>query len=256
MRSFAWLIVLLSVPLLASCGDVKPGAAEAEESITVFASASLAPAIEALAAAFEQNHAVRVAVHSPGTPRLLLQLREGASADVLAAADRESAEALNLPHAASPPVVHPLAGNRLAIAFAAGNPHGIESLADLDNPSLRVALAGPEVPAGRYARRALAKAGVELRSRSDEASVQALLTKLAFGELDAALVYTTDLQRPQARIEGRELPAGLQPEIELTISALPRAQAAPRPQAEAFVRFALAAEGQQILRDHGFGAAR
>ena len=47
-----------------------------------------------------------------------------------------------------------------------------------------------------------------------------------------------------------------QPEIELTISALPRAQTAPRPQAAAFVRFALAAEGQQILRDHGFGAAR
>ncbi len=54
------------------------------------------------------------------------------------------------------------AKNRLTIIVPTGNPAGNESIDDLANPDVKVALAGPEVPAGAYALEAFKKAGISL----------------------------------------------------------------------------------------------
>jgi molybdate transport system substrate-binding protein len=242
-----------------ACTSYENGSTE----LRVFAAASLTESFTALAAAFEAEHdGLRVRVHTAGTPRLVLQLREGARADVFASADEASMAAL-LEHSrtaqangASTALPQIFAHNELALLVAAGNPLGITQLADLSRRELRFALAGPQVPAGRYARAALALAGVEAISRSDEASVRGVLNKVLLGELDAGVVYTTDLRHPDTshELELVPIPAAYQPKIRYPIRALPQAE---QPElAAAFVRFVLSDSGQSILRAHGFSAAR
>lgn len=219
----------------------------AEVRVRVFASASLAAAFEELGARFEEAHgALSFELHTAGTPRLLLQLAEGAPAEVLATADRESLERV-----VATGRVHgeprAFARGHLALVTAPGNPLGIGGLEDLAREDLVVVLCGPEVPAGRYARTALAAEGVAVRSASDEPSVRAALQRVRLGEADAAVVYATDAAAAGESVHAIALadPPGLL--VEYPIVALDDSAAA-----SAFVDFVLGPEGRAVLRAHGF----
>jgi molybdate transport system substrate-binding protein len=249
-------IALVLGALLNTIGCSKQQNAVAE--LRVFAAASLSESFAALATAFEaEQPGVQLRLHTAGTPQLVLQLREGARADVFASADEASMRSLlessrNAGTEMAAPQV--FAQNQLALLLARGNPRGITGLSDLNRPDIRFAMAGPQVPAGRYAREAFALAGATARSRSDEASVRGVLQKVLLGELDAGIVYLTDLVQPNPALELIPLPAAEQPEIRYPIVTLPQAE---QPEyAAAFVRFVLSESGQSILRAHGFGAAR
>ncbi|MCA8977028.1 MAG: substrate-binding domain-containing protein, partial [Planctomycetes bacterium] len=136
----------------------------------------------------------------------------------------------------------------LTIVVAAGNPHRIAGLADLQRTGLLVALCGPRVPAGAYARAACARAGVELHSRSDEPSVKAVVTKVRLGEFDAGIVYATDLLGV-AGVEAVPIRPEQNVEVELCIAA--SANGRGRLAAD-FVAFALADAGRRALAASGF----
>lgn len=218
---------------------------------TVFAAASLTAPFEALVREFERRHPGReIELHCAGTPQLVLQMREGAPVDVFASADGASMQrVVDLGLAAAPPAV--LATNRLAIVTAEGNPHGIAGLADLARGELRVLLCGPEVPAGRYAREALARASVEPRTLSDEPSVKSVVSKVALGEVDAGIVYVTDVAT-DAGVDAVPIPDAQNVVATYPIAVL--TAGSDRATGEAFVAFALSPDGQAILRSSGFGA--
>ncbi|MBL9075931.1 MAG: molybdate ABC transporter substrate-binding protein [Planctomycetes bacterium] len=232
--------------LLAACGS--GDSAAAPRRVVVFAASSLTAAFEALATGFEQRHpGVDVELHFAGTPQLVLQLREGAPADVFAAADTvHMQKVVAAGRTAAAPAT--FARNGLAIVVAAGNPKGVASLADLARGDLRVALCGPEVPAGRYARQALAQAGVTVRSLSDEPNVKALLGKVRLGELDAGIVYRTDTRDPG--VTGIDLAAAHDVVAEYPIAALTNGPAADL--AGAFVGYVCSADGARVLAGFGF----
>jgi molybdate transport system substrate-binding protein len=242
------LVPLAATVLAWTCGlaACAPGAPE-EARLRVFASASLAAAFEELGARFEEAHgALSFELHTAGTPRLLLQLAEGAPAEVLATADRESLErvvATGRVHGEP----HAFARGHLALVTAPGNPLGIGGLEDLAREDLVVVLCGPEVPAGRYARAALAAEGVLVRSASDEPSVRAALQRVRLGEADAAVVYATDAAAAGESVHAIALadPPGLR--VEYPIVALDDSTAA-----SAFVDFVLGPEGRAVLQAHGF----
>lgn len=226
-------------------------AAAAPHPIVVFAAASLTAPFQALAAAFEQAvPGSAVELHFAGTPSLLVQLREGAPADVFAAADEN-----NMQRAAAADLLvgaaQVFASNHLAIVVTAGNPQRITGLEDLARDGLRVALCGPEVPAGSYARQALAKAGVEVRSLSDEPSVTALVAKVRLGELDAGIVYATDVT-DVAEVAGVAVPEAFDVRARYPIAVA--AAGLQRDGGARFVAFVLSPAGRAILRDFGFGA--
>ena len=183
---------------------------ESVQSLRVFAASSLTAVLGDLAQKFESEHeACRVQLHFAGTARLFAQLSQGAQADVFASADlvwmKQASQAKML---AAPAAI--VARNRLVIAVPRGNPKGIRGLRDLSDESLRLALCGPQVPAGRYARLALRGAAVKVRSLSDEPNVKALLQKLRLGEIDACMVYASDVRDLRAeptRRDGRALRA-------------------------------------------------
>lgn len=253
MRAMAIIALLAALPLATIACTGRDGDARI---VRVFAAASLTQSFEEIATAFEAMHSdVKVELHCAGTPRLVLQLLQGAPADVFASADAKQMQRAfdgELARGA----VKPFASNRLAIITEPDNPHGIQSLADLQRESVRVLLCGPKVPAGRYAREALAKAGVQIESRSDEPSVRAVVSKVQLGLVDAGIVYATDAVQSVAK--SSESPHSVSiPALHNIVARYPIASllAGSQPQlGEAFVAFVLGESGQRILASHGFGA--
>lgn len=215
--------------------------------VVVYAAASLAAAFTELGNGFaQQDPRYALQFVFEGSPSLVLKLQQGALADVLATADQPNMDKVaSAKLTAAPPAE--FARNRLAIVVAKGNPKQITSLADLARADLRVALCGETVPAGRYARQALQKAKVQLKSLSDEASVAALCSKVHLGELDGGIAYVTDVKGKD--LEAVAIAAEHDVVASYPIAVLPGKE---RAGGERFVAFVRSEPGRRILKDQGF----
>ncbi|WP_307827538.1 molybdate ABC transporter substrate-binding protein [Planomonospora sp. ID82291] len=170
----------------------------AERTVTVFAAASLTEVFTGLGADFEAaNPGTDVRFNFGSSATLAQQIVQGAPADVFAAASPATMKTVTDASLADAPAV--FARNRLQIAVPAGDPGRIGGLADLADPRTKVALCAPQVPCGAAAAKALAAAGVKVTPVTLEQDVKATLTKLVLGEVDAALVYRTDVRAAKGR---------------------------------------------------------
>lgn len=225
-----------------------PGLAEesAPKPLHVFAAASLTEPFGALESGWTGP---KLAYHFAGSSLLVVQIQEGAPADVIATADEPTLQRL----VASNHVEKPLrfASNRLVIAVEPGNPKRIRALSDLASKDLIVVLAAPEVPAGRYARAMLDAARVTVAPRSLEENVKAVLSKVALGEADAGIVYASDALTSKGRVEAIEVPESAKIQVGYFIAPL-RASKAPAA-AAAFVAKVLSPDGRLALEKAGFG---
>lgn len=251
IRTAAGLAGLLLAALcmlgFASCHRDHP------QTVRVFAAASLTASFEALAQAFETNNpGIAVELHCAGTPRLVLQLREGASVDVFASANEAQMQrVVDAGQTAAAPVV--FATNSLCIITQKGNPKGITQLSDLQRQDLSVLLCGPEVPAGRYAREILAQAAVAVQSLSDEPSVRAVTSKVRLGVVDAGIVYAADAQtagQPDPDLHAVAIPAASNISARYPIATLSVGKQ--QQLGAAFTAFVCSPAGQRILAAHGF----
>jgi molybdate transport system substrate-binding protein len=235
--------------VVAACGGAIQPVAPAG-SVTVFAGSSLTDAFKK---AGEQ-----LKVKNPGTDfvfnfgsssTLATQIIHLAPADVFASADDVNMQkVVDAKLNDGAPAI--FLSNRLQIAVAAGNPKQIGGLSDLARPGLIVVLAGPTVPAGRYALEALQKAGVTVRPASQEVDVRAVLNKVVLGEADAGIVYVTDVKSADARVTG----VGIREQHQVIARypiAVVKDSKNPR-LAKAFVDYLLSDEGQRLLADYGF----
>jgi molybdate transport system substrate-binding protein len=83
-----------------------------------------------------------------------------------------------------------------------------------------------------------------------ESDVKATLTKVQLGEVDAGLVYTTDVRAAGAKVTGIELPAGTDQATTYPVATL--TDAANPALARAFVQYVLSDAAQATLRQAGF----
>jgi molybdate transport system substrate-binding protein len=146
----------------------------------------------------------------------------------------------------------PFATNELQIAVPAGNPGGVDGLDDFADGGLLIGLCAEQVPCGQFGREALTAAGVTPAVDTFATDVRALLTQLASGDLDAGIVYRTDVLAADGTVDGIDIPAEQNVTAAYPIAAL--TEAANPGAAAAFVAFLLSADGQAILRSHGFAA--
>ncbi|CAN5691340.1 molybdate ABC transporter substrate-binding protein [soil metagenome] len=220
-----------------------------EGTLTVLAAASLTDAFGALALLFELAHpGVIVELNFGPSSGLREQILNGAPADVFASADPSNMDQLVDAGAAPAPEV--FATNQLQIAVPPGNPAGVSGLADFADDDLLVGLCAEEVPCGRFAREALANAGVTPALDTNAPDVRALLTQIESGDLDAGLVYRTDVLAAGDTVEGIDLPADQNVTADYPIARL--SEAADVEVAEAFVAFVLSPDGRAILASFGF----
>ena len=225
----------------------------------MLAAASLAESFRALGDEFEHSpEGRRVRFSFAGSQVLAAQLRAGAQADVVATANPEIMATLEREGLVHAP--RPFASNRLVWIFPPVNAprDRFELVQRLRHPDFRMVLAAPEVPAGHYARQALADGGlletVEARVVSNELDVRGVLAKVQLGGADAGIVYATDAGTRASELAVLELPAPTGLEIRYLAAAT---QADRQPDAaRAFLAWLASERGADVLRAHGFGPAR
>lgn len=214
----------------ATAGSSRPARAE----VVVYAAASLRDVLKRLAPACEKALEASLVFNFGASNDLARQIDAGNKADVFISADEEwmdRVEGAGLVDAGSR---RSFLSNRLVVVGAADSTVGVRSPSDLAAPGVRrISLADPEaVPAGRYAKAWLERAGVwdAVRDRMVPAlDVRAALAVVESGAAEAGIVYRTD-----AAISGHvrvlyEVPAGEGPRISYAVAALgdrPRVAAA------------------------------
>ncbi|WP_063127740.1 molybdate ABC transporter substrate-binding protein [Nocardia fusca] len=254
VRRLAPVAVLMTV--LAGCagqdsGDGSGGSGNGiTGTVTVFAAASLTETFTTLGEQFEQTHpGVDVVFGFGGSSALAEQIGQGAPADVFAsAAPRNMEQVIESGDITAGPVT--FVSNRLEIAVPAGNPGSISGLADFGRPGPRIALCAEQVPCGAAADKVFAAAGVTPRPDTREPDVKAVLTKVTLGEVDAALVYRTDVRAAGDEITGIEFPESAQAINDYPIA--PVAQAPNPAAAAAFVAFVLSPQARTVFTTAGF----
>jgi molybdate transport system substrate-binding protein len=238
--------------LLAGCGggdgDAGGGSgAGSPAEIKVFAAASLTAAFNELGSQFTAaNGGTEVTFNFAGSQALATQIQQGAPADVFASADTTNMDKVR--DLVGDPQV--FAGNLLQIVVEQGNPKGIRGLDDLAGKDVKVVLAAEEVPAGKYARQVLDRAGVAVRPVSLEDNVKAVVTKVSLGEADAGIVYVTDVAAGGGKVEGVDIPKDQNVVATYPIATVKASKAPDK--AQAFVDLVRSAEGQAVLDKYGF----
>jgi molybdate transport system substrate-binding protein len=183
---------------VAALGQAVP--ARAEDTLTVFAAASLQDALNAAAKEFAATSGVPVKLSFDASSTLARQIEQGAPADLFASADIDWMDYLAKRNLIDPKTRIDLLGNRLVIV--APKDAALSELA-LDTASIERALGGGRiatgavetVPVGRYAKIALQKLGLwaALQTRIAPAeNVRAALAYVARGEAPLGIVYATD----------------------------------------------------------------
>jgi molybdate transport system substrate-binding protein len=218
--------------------------------VTVFAASSLKEAFTTLGHRFEQAHpGTRVVLNLGASSGLATQITQGAPADVFASASAKNMD--QVVAAGTAPAPRTFARNAMEVAVPPSNPARVASVRDLGRPGVKVALCQPQVPCGVTAATVFARAGVQVHAVSQELDVKSVLAKVTLGEVDAGVVYVTDVKAAGARVRGIPISGAVNASTSYpiaTLSTAPNKQAA-----QAFTDFVLSGQAAPVLADAGFG---
>lgn len=260
VRAWAMTICLAGTLFLTSCvaADRPPAR------LTVMAAASLSEVMTEIGQAFTAAHpGVDLQFNFAGSHQLVFQLAQGAPADVFASADTTQMTAAIATGRVLTGTPQSLASNRLTIVYPAANPANLKTIGDLARPGLKLLVADPNAPVGRYAQVFFDQVsqsgrygdafGDQVRQNivSYEENVKAVLSKVQLGEADAGIVYTSDAATSDVGVI--EIPGDLN--VMATYFIAPIGDSPQAALAQAFVDLAASPTGQAILAKHGFGPA-
>jgi molybdate transport system permease protein len=221
----------------------------------VLAASSLADVLPRLADAWRRTGGAEVRFSFDATSRLAVQALQSSSADAFFAADLEWMDWLEERAIVSEGTAMVIAGNELVVVVPA-DASPLAEPAELPRFP-RIALAGENVPAGRYARSALEATSVwaQVADRVVRGgSVRGALEWVARGEVPVGIVYRTDAAaEPDVRVafafEANSHPPVLYWAARLSASDAPEST-------DSFLRFVVGEEGQTIVGASGFAEAR
>jgi molybdate transport system substrate-binding protein len=248
--------------LLAGCGSSgtptasssKPSASKSSSAapsgtVNVFAAASLKEAFTKLGQQFQDAHpGVKVVFNFGPSSGLAAQIKAGSPADVFAAASTKNmGQVVTARLAASP---KDFASNVMEVAVPVKNPAHITRLSDLAKPGVKLALCQSQVPCGTTAAKVFSNAKLTVKPDTEELDVKAVLTKVNLGEVDAGVVYVTDVRTAGAKVKGIQIPADVNASTKYPIATLTKAPN--KAAAQAFTDYILSADGAKVLSADGF----
>lgn len=272
LSRFALLAALLPfVSMLSACGSTSSDSgstptAASPVTLNVFAAASLTNAFKQIGQKFQRAYPnVTVTFNFAGSQTLAQQINQGAPADVFASANQAQMNVVIQSGEVAASSSKVFAHNLLVVIFPRSNPGQITSLQDLAKSGLRIVLAAASVPAGQYAVDFLGKAsadpsfGASYKANvlknvvSYETDVESVVTKVAQGEADAGIVYTTDALANTSQLGQIAIPANLQTAATYPIAPIKGSRNAAA--AQQFVDYVLSSDGQAVLTSFGFISA-
>lgn len=259
----AWTVAVVSIVALAgltACSASSnddaatpksaPKASALSGNIVVDAAASLTETFQVLGDQFQrENPGVTVTFNFGGSAALAAQITSGAPVDAFASASPATMKTVTDAAAtATDPVV--FVRNRLEIAVPPSNPGNITGIGDFADPGKKIALCAPEVPCGAAAALVFRTAGLAAAPDTLEQDVKAALTKVELGEVDAAMVYRTDVAAAGGKVKGIAFPeadGAINDYLIAPLKASANAKAA-----SAFVAWVLSDHGRSVLSKAGF----
>ena len=253
MRRFAVIAAVLAAAAAAGCssGTSSPSASPASSTgtITVFAAASLTESFTQLGKQFEATHPGDTVKFSFGpSSGLATQITSGAPADVFAsAAPGNMDDVVSAGDASSP---QNFAKNTMEVATPPDNPGNVESVKDLADDSVKVALCQPQVPCGVVAAKVFKNAGITVKPVTLQPDVKSVLTQVETGNVDAGMVYVTDVQAAGSKVNGVTIPASDNASTLYPIATINSSKH--KSIAQAFMNYVLSPAGQQVLKAAGF----
>jgi|KBSSwiStaDraftv2_1062776.scaffolds.fasta_scaffold00835_23 molybdate transport system substrate-binding protein len=239
--------------LLAACsssgGDKPAGAGDLSGSITVYAAASLKGTFTELADRFKTAHpGTDITFQFGSSGDLATQITQGAPADVFASAATKNMDDVVKAGDAIGPV--DIASNSAEIAVPKDNPARIGSVDDL--AKAKVALCVATAPCGRLAATVLDNAKVKLTPTTEGADVKATLALVESGEVDAGIVYVTDVIADGGRVVGVEIPDDINSTTKYPLATIKETKNPAL--AKAWVDYVSGPAGRAELSEAGFAA--
>ena len=246
--------------LLAGCGSSSTPAASTPSTTTsstpalsgtvnVFAAASLKEAFTKLGQQFEAAHPGSKVVFNFGpSSGLATQINAGAPADVFASASTKNMDQVVTTGSAASPTN--FASNIMEIAVPPKNPAGVTQLSDLAKPAVKVALCQKAVPCGATAEKVFTNAKLTVTPVTEEVDVKSVLAKVRLGEVDAGVVYVTDVLAAGDKVKGIEIPTHVNASTKYPIATLTKAPN--KATAQAFTDYVLSPDGASVLTAAGF----
>jgi molybdate transport system substrate-binding protein len=238
-----------SSPSTASRSASGSSPASVSGSITVFAAASLKEAFTTIGKQFEAAHpGVKVTFSFAASSALAAQIINGAPADVFASAAPRNMQQVVSAGDASNPVN--FVKNVMEVAVPPSDPAKVSSVNDLAESSVKTALCQPQVPCGATAAKVFRNAKITVKPVTLQPDVKSVLTQVELGNVDAGVVYVTDVHAAGAKVKGVPIPAGVNASTEYPIATVTKS--ANQAAAKAFVDYVLSPAGHSVLAAAGF----
>jgi len=257
MRRFAVIAAGLAAVAAAGCSSSSSStpassassSAPATGTITVLAASSLTGAFTQLGKQFEAAHKGDTVKFSFGpSSGLAAQVTGGAPADVFASASPKTMQQVVSAGDASSP--QDFAKNFAEVAVPANNPAKVTSVKDLGKKSVKVALCQPQVPCGAVAAEVFKNAGITVKPVTLQPDVKSVLTQVETGNVDAGVVYVTDVMAAGSKVKGVAIPASENVSTLYPIATISSSKE--KSIAQAFVAYVLSPTSQQVLAAAGF----
>ena len=252
MRRFAVILAALVAVAAAGCSSSSSTSSTPSSStgtITVFAAASLMQTFTQLGKQFEAAHKGDTVKFSFGpSSGLATEITSGAPADVFASASPATMDVVvKAGDAASP---QNFAKNVMEVAVPPNNPANVTSVTDLAKSSVKVALCQPTVPCGVVAAEVFKNAGITVKPVTLQADVKSVLTQVELGNVDAGMVYVTDVMAAGSKAKGVTIAASDNASTLYPIATISSSKH--KSEAQAFINYVLSPAGQQVLAAAGF----
>jgi molybdate transport system substrate-binding protein len=216
----------------------------------VFAAASLQGSFTQIGKQFEVAHpGARVTFSFGPSSGLATQIINGAPASVFASAAPanmtqvvKAGETLNSPSN--------FARNKMEVAVPPANPAGVTSVSNLSKSAVKVALCQPQVPCGVVARDVFKNAGITVKPVTLQPDVKSVLSQVELGNVDAGMVYVTDVKAAGTKVKGVPVPSGDNASTLYPIATLKGAS--DTSVANEFVAYVMGPQGEHVLAQDGF----
>jgi molybdate transport system substrate-binding protein len=253
MHRLSAYVVALSI----LCGSAHTPAFAQDNSLTVFAAASLKNALDDIDAAYTAKTGVKVVASYAASSALAKQIEQGAPADIFASADTDWMDyAIDKKTINESTRVNLLGNSMVLIAPKDSKIANVKIEPGFDLAKLagdgKIATADVKsVPVGKYAKASLEKLGAWSAAEPKFAmteNVRAALALVARGEAVLGIVYSTDAKvEPGVKIVGT-FPADSHPAIIYPVATTATAKA----QAADYLAFLRSSAAKTVFEKYGF----